>query len=158
MDILSMLPIIIMIFAIVTKLNSGASKTSLGSRNPRLPSSPWAHDLGTSLQKWLSYENPTPTSKNVEVQKEYQVIENSWLVNSSETEGTAGEEGTPGVEGTPGTEATFKPTISSEVESSHAEESFFPDLAEKNLTEAVIWAEILGKPRSRINRPLSRIY
>ncbi|OLN28081.1 hypothetical protein [Desulfosporosinus metallidurans] len=163
MDILSLLPIILMIFALVSKLNKGATRTNQRSRSPYAPSSPWAHNLETSLQKWLSYGSPTPTPEIVEVRKDYRVEEASWMDNTPEAEGTAGiegtegTEGTNGVEGTAGSEGTFKPTISYEVVPLQLEErSCLPDRPEINLAEAVIWSEILGKPKARINRPFPR--
>ena len=165
MDILSLLPIILMIFAVVSKLNKGATRTNQRPRSPYAPSSPWAGNLETSLQKWLSYGNPTPTPKIVEIRKDFRVEEASWMDNSSETEGTAGIEGTDGVEGTAGvegpagSEGTFNPTLTSEIKPLQLEEPpSYPDLAEKNLAEAVIWAEILGKPKARINRSFPRNY
>ncbi|TGE31003.1 hypothetical protein [Desulfosporosinus sp. Sb-LF] len=171
MDILSFLPIIIMIFALVSKLNKGATKTNQRPRSRYSPSSPWGNNLEASLQKLLSYGSPVPTSEIVEVRNNVQVEEAPWMDNATESEGTAGiggtngvegtdgVEGTNGVEGTAGSEGTFKPINSPEIETIQLKErNSFPDLAEKDLIEAVIWAEILGKPKARISRPFTRNY
>lgn len=165
MDILSFLPIIVMILAIVSKLNKGATRTNLSPRSPFPRSSPWTQNLDTSIQKWLSSRSLAPTPEIVEIQKDYRVEEASWMDDKFETEGTPGIEGTAGIEGTEGvegisgTEGTNKQSISSEVETPRSEErSSFPHLIEGNLAQAVIWSEILGKPRARINGPFASSY
>ena len=169
MDIISLLPIILMIFAIVTKLNKGATRTNQRPRGSYAPSSPWVNNLETSLQKWLSYGSPIPTTEIVEVRNEFRTEEISSMDNTADTEGTAGTEGSDGVEGKGGVEGTaglegaagseelFKPTLTTELKTLQLEKPpSYPNFSEKNLVEAVIWAEILGKPKARINRSFQR--
>ena len=171
MDIFSLLPIILMIVAVVSKLNKGVAKTNQRPRSPYATSSPWANNLETSLQKWLSYRSPIPTSEIVEVRNEFRREEVSLMNNTADTEGTAGTEGSDGVEGKGGVEGTaglegaagseelFKPTLTTELKTLQLEiekPPSYPNFSEKNLVEAVIWAEILGKPKARINRSFQR--
>ncbi|MDP4160273.1 MAG: hypothetical protein Q8911_11035 [Bacillota bacterium] len=166
MDILSFLPIIIMIFAVVSKLNKGTTRSNHRPRSPYAPSSPWVNNLETSIRKkWLSYKTPILSSNVVEGRNDFPMEEFPWIDNTTETEGTAGIEGTDGVEGTNGVEGiaglegTLIPTLPSEIKTPQLDEPpSYPDLEGKNLAEAVIWAEILGKPKARINRPLMRNY
>lgn len=161
MDILSALPFILFIFlAAANKINKRTTSTKQQPPGPSPQSFPWARDLETSLQKWLLDEDHIPEPKMTESQKHHQFEETAMMANIPETEGTDGVEGTAGTEGSAGTEGTaategnLRPTLSSEIETPRlAENSFLPALEQKNLAEAVIWAEILGKPKARIARP-----
>ncbi|WP_407312652.1 hypothetical protein [Desulfosporosinus sp. SB140] len=165
MDILSFLPIIVLIFAIVSKMNKGAAKINQRPRTPYVPSSFRIQDLETSLQKWLSYESPTPNPRIFEDRKDYRAEEAPWMDDSLETEGTPGIEGTAGIEGTQGIEGISGTEVENLQKSSSAidpdtsqseERYYFPDFMERNLADAVIWTQILGKPKARINRPFAR--
>lgn len=152
MDIMSLLPIvIIMIFGIFSKLNKNTTKTNQRPRNPYAPSSPWAFNNETSLPKRFPSKSPIPDSEIVKDLNNFSLKEVSLIDNTTESEGIYGIEGTAGVEG------TVKPIIMSEIKIPQSESTpYYPDLSGKNLADAVIWSEILGKPKSRINRPPRR--
>lgn len=166
MHLFSMLPLLLLILYLIPLFNKAAQRTNQRPGNPYSPSSPWAHNLETSLQKWLSSVNPAPTPETEKARPDRRGAEASRLDNPTETEGTAGIEGTTGVEGTagsegsagmegtPGTEGTFDRAVAAETEPPLSEKKpSLSNLTAENIAGAVIWSEILGKPKARINRP-----
>ncbi|MGC7873864.1 hypothetical protein ACPUYX_20470 [Desulfosporosinus sp. SYSU MS00001] len=167
MDILSFLPIIIMIFALASKINKGTTRPNQRPKNPYTPSAPWAQDLESAIQKWISPRIPNAIPKLSEVQ-DYQAEEFPRMDNFVESEGTQGNEGTPGIEGTAldegilSSEKTKQKIFQSEADPTATEGKEGPDCSgspifrQNHLADAVIWAEILGKPKARISGPFAR--
>lgn len=173
MDIFSWLPIIVIILVALSSANNKLQGKS-GSE-PHDHSSPWARGFeprGFEFPKWLVQDEPMKKlehiwdefqSDNESPQKEFNDTERTTRVEgTSGVEGTIGIEGSPGTEGTPGQEGTSllsenavqvripelripsTPEISSETQGLSL--NLFPDDAV--LMRAVVWAEILDKPKA----------
>lgn len=155
MDFSSIVPILIIIFAVIAQISKRAASAYQRPRNPFPPSSTRTNSLETLLQRWLSSERPIPSIDRIARKSNFSLSEASLIDNSPETEGTEGIEGTAGVEGTAGIEGTAG-VEGSETETQQTAEApsppLYSDLAERNLADAVIWAEILGKPKARANK------
>ncbi|WP_425800430.1 hypothetical protein ACHOLT_10655 [Desulfitobacterium sp. Sab5] len=157
MDFFSFLPIIIIIYAIVTMFNP-KNKTPRNKRQNPFPFQ------GTWMQKIEELERqmfPQEVAVKPPTNRGEPMMRSSSEGFGSEgyisQEGTSGTEGTWGTEGTPGTEGTWEsdtlklspqdaPTKQPEKQQNPMS---LPRITEESLMQGVIWAEVLGKPRAR---------
>lgn len=145
MDFFSFLPIIIIIYAIVTMFNP-KNKTPRNKRQNPFPfQGTWMQKIEELERQMFPQEVAVkpPTSRGEPMMR-----------SSSEgfgSEGYISQEGTPGTEGTWESD-TLKlspqdaPTKQSEKQQNPMS---LPRITEESLMQGVIWAEVLGKPRAR---------
>lgn len=164
MDNFSWLPLIFIIIAALSSVNKKLTKPGTRPFNP--PPSPWARGFeprGLDLSKWTSgktlrapWAEPETAWEGVgDLQEIEETTEQT--EGTTGTEGTQGLEGTAGVEGTYGIEGTFRnegtpstPTINQGEFPSRTEGvlSLATLPTDEELMRAMIWSEILGKPKS----------
>jgi hypothetical protein len=165
-DILSWLPIIIAIFVALSSAGE-KGKGKPGTTRPYL-SSPWAKGFEPSeirFPKWLTEKIPgienllsNNENKNLYPSKKTVIdIEGTSGVEGTEgiegtpsVEGVVGIEGTSGIEGTFGNEISLKSPVYFDKECSSESDSKQMTTIPNNeeLIRAVVWAEILNKPKA----------
>lgn len=170
-DILSWLPIIIAIFVALSSAGE-KDKGKPGTTRPNL-SSPWAkgfepREIG--FPKWLTEKIPGienllsnnenknlhPSKKTVMTKKMIDFKGTSGAEGTAGIEGTPGDEGVVGIEGTSGIEGTFgndislkSPVYFDEECSSETDSKQMTTIPNnEELIRAVVWAEILNKPKA----------
>lgn len=144
MDRFPWLTLIFMVIAVLYSLNENFQNKS-GKRPLNSSPSPWAHS-------WRKSENFSQFSEEKYVETEG----TSSTEGSPGVEGTAGDEGSSAIESTIRMEETPRQEQTSELKVIHPlkTKELFLDTrpTDEDLIRAVVWAEILGKPKAMKTR------